>query len=122
MKIYKKGFITLFFVLGISSMLLTWVIISSTSVFEYLDSKKRFDSYYMSALQDTTCADTFIDYTLRGYMSSGFYRQLFYGDTVFCEITDVERHDFTQDIWSLKFNSGQISPYIRVKNGLIESL
>lgn len=105
-------------------MLLTWVVLSSASVFDYIHAKESFDAEYQSALARVTCADTFIDGVLRGdeIVAQDIARHLFYGDQVICHITSPVKTVISQDVYDLSFLSDEIPYKVRVEKGFIFSL
>jgi len=62
---HKKGFIALFFTLGISSILLAYVATSSTAVFDTMRVREDFLTHRLQKMQTIQCADTYIDILVR---------------------------------------------------------
>jgi hypothetical protein len=61
----KRGFIALFFTLGISSMLLAYVAISSESVFDFVHARQRFVESRDSVQYVLECGDAYVDHMVR---------------------------------------------------------
>lgn len=118
---HKKGFVALFFVLGLTTTMLTWVVLSSSSIFEYIHAKQDFEQLYSASIKDVTCADMFIDSLVRGgsIEQTEFYRQLFFGDIVFCRVDSVYKSVINVDLWDLSFTSGKLPVHIQIQNGFV---
>ncbi len=121
MKTKTHGFVALFLVLGISSTLLALVVLSSTSVFEYVHAKRDFDETYQRSFASVTCADTYIDFVVRGLKVKDldFSRQLFYGDQVMCHIRNARIVNISPDVQRLFFTSDLSSIEIEIRNGFV---
>ena len=67
MKTHKQGFIALFFTLGVSSMLMAYVAISSTSIFDFIHQRERFKDVRNPIEETLKCADRYVDSVVRTY-------------------------------------------------------
>lgn len=64
---YNKGFIALFFTLGISSVLMVYVVVSSEKVFEYMQTRQNFTSHRSELEQHISCADHMVNIIIQTY-------------------------------------------------------
>lgn len=122
---HQKGFVALFFVLGISMTLLTWIGLSSSRLFEYIYIKEDFRKSQRAISDLIKCADMVMDMEIRSHFiprteDFEIYRNLFLGDKKICEVSDrvvsiLNTHNLT-----LSF---VVSPGLRVtayiKNGFV---
>lgn len=65
---HKQGFIALFFTLGVSSILMAYVAISSSSIFDFIHQRERFKEVRNPIEQTLLCADRYVDSVVRTYM------------------------------------------------------
>lgn len=96
-KITKQhGFITLFFILGISFTFLTWISLSSQRTFDYIRIKNEF-IYHRSKLHNNLlCADSFVNNQIKSDQSDTFIdnkyvfiRNMYYKDVYMCHIDSI---------------------------------
>lgn len=71
----QLGFISLFFILGISLTFLTWISLSSSRVFEYLDIKSSFVKNRLELQNALLCADAFVNITIQSKNNVSFASQ-----------------------------------------------
>lgn len=64
---HKQGFIALFFTLGISSILMAYVAVSSESVFTYFHTKESFMEIRSGIRDDYECADRYVNILIQTY-------------------------------------------------------
>ena len=125
LNMHQKGFAALFFVLGISMTLLTWIGLSSSRLFEYIYMKKEFENTQNSLSDLISCADTVIDREIRSHFlhrpeNFEIYRNLFLGDKKICEISDrgvviVDTHNL---VLSFVISPG-LHVTAQIKNGFV---
>jgi hypothetical protein len=92
----QSGFITLFFVLGISFTFLTWISLSSEMVFEYIHIKGYFMKNRDSLNNTVLCADSFVENFINSKYNLdfvedeySFYRGLSFKDDYICQIKGI---------------------------------
>ena len=125
---HQKGFIALFFVLGISMTLLTWLSLSSSRLFEYIHMKQEFKHVHQSVTDLISCADRVIDMEIRSHFlprpaNFGIYRNLFLGDTKLCQVS--ERNVSLLDTHNLILSftiSSRLDVTAQVGNGFVLSI
>lgn len=123
----KNGFITLFFILGISFTFLTWISLSSERVFEYLHIKEEFSQNRQILHNHVLCADSFVNSVIDSRYSLNFIgnshqfnRSLYFADNYPCEIKNINVvFDTSGSIKSIFFISGDYSFEYQFKNGFV---
>ena len=126
-KQYRQGFITLFFVLGISFTFLTWIALSSHQVFEYIQIKKEFIKNRSALQNQVLCADAFINNYIKSRYNLGltgntftFNRSLYFSDDYTCQIKNIAVYYNTGNVLGMvSFISGDFSFSYNFKNGSI---
>ncbi len=67
MTIYNRGFVALFFTLGVSSILLTYVSLSSTNLFRFIRAREDFKGVRATIQNTLQCADQYVNALVRTY-------------------------------------------------------
>lgn len=125
----QKGFITLFFILGLSFTFLTWISLSSERVFEYIRLKVDFADT-RKLLHDTTlCADAFVDIMVSSQYnltfvdnSYTFKRVLYFTDDTVCIVTGIQVIYQDSKIKTIHFRIGDFAFEYQFKNGFVDSI
>ncbi len=93
----KHGFITLFFILGISFTFLTWISLSSQRTFEYISIKKEFTSNRSKLHNNLLCADYFVNNQIKSDQNNTFLdnkyifvRNMYFEDDYICHINSID--------------------------------
>lgn len=123
----KNGFITLFFILGISFTFLTWISLSSERVFEYVYIKEEFSQNRQVLHNHVLCADSFVNNVMDSKYSisyinntHSFNRSFYFNDNYPCQIKNINTvFDTTSSIKSIFFISGDYSFEYQFKNGFV---
>ncbi len=125
----NQGFITLFFILGLSFTFLTWISLSSERVFEYISIKADFIDNRKSPHDTILCADAFINsmigsqYNLTFVDNSyTFKRMLYFSDEAICTIKDIQVTYQDIKIKTIFFRIGEFSFEYQFKNGFVNSI
>lgn len=127
MKKQQNGFITLFFVLGISFTFLTWISLSSEKVFEYIHIKEDFLKNRESLHNYILCSDAFINILIGSSYNLSFInneykfnRNLYFADNYLCEVKNINI-TFQSDgsVNNIFFILGDFSFEYKLKNGFI---
>lgn len=112
----KKGFIALFYTLSISMILLTYVSVSSASVFDFMRVREGFNLNRESRTKTIKCADDFIDMFIRSHY------EVFIESNQYCNISNIKVVQINRDIMNLSFKSDDIYVKGVIKNGFIYDL
>jgi hypothetical protein len=122
----QNGFITLFFILGISFTFLTWISLSSERVFEYIYIKEDFLKNRGIIHNHILCADSFIDNLIGSRYNlsfiNNFYefnRNLYFTDNHKCQIKSISIINNSDDTRLIFFISGDFSFEYILKNGFV---
>lgn len=123
----QNGFITLFFILGISFTFLTWISLSSERVFEYIHIKEEFFKNREILHDHILCADAFINTLIDSRYSLSFInntykfdRNLYFSDNQTCEVKNINIiFDTVGSIKTIFFISGDFSFEYQFKNGFV---
>lgn len=122
----KNGFITLFFILGISFTFLTWISLSSERVFEYIYIKGDFIKNRTTLLDHMLCADAFMNILIGSRYNLSFIdqtydfnRNLYFADDYKCQISYIKIVNENTDIKHIFFISGDFSFEYILKNGFV---
>lgn len=93
----QSGFILIFFILSISITFLTWISLSSSNVFEYIDLKSDFKNNRDYLNNNILCADQFVNIFIKSRYNLNiidkkyfFTRNLFLDDDYLCTIKDID--------------------------------
>ena len=123
----ESGFITLFFILGISFTFLSWISLSSERIFEYVSIKKEFARNRSTLQGYILCADSFVDNTIRSRYSlkvvGGIYdfnRSLYFADNYICHISDIRFIYQSNSVSTIFFISGGFTFEYQFKNGFVD--
>jgi hypothetical protein len=123
----QSGFITLFFVLGISFTFLTWISLSSEKVLEYIHIKDSFTKSRDSLKNIVLCADSFVDNFINSKynidLTKGeyyFYRGLYFKDDYFCKIEDIKLDYQGNSLYKIFFILGDYSFEYTFENGFVK--
>ncbi len=125
----QKGFIALFFILGISFTFLTWVSLSSERVFEYINIKNIFTSNRSLVHNHMLCADAFINILIDSRYNltfSGnvynFKRSLYYSDEFLCQVKSISVVYQNNSIKTVFFIIADFGFEYQFKNGFINHI
>jgi len=125
----EKGFIALFFILGISFTFLTWISLGSERVFEYLQVKKDFVQVRAELHHHVLCADSFVrimiasDYNLTFVDNSfSFDRHAYFDDEGRCQVSDIRMVRVNEHIDKIFFISEDFSFEYQFKNGFVNHI
>ncbi len=106
----KNGFISLFFILGISLTFLTWISLSSERVFEYINIKNDFIENRLILNENILCADAFINNIIQAKYNINFinneyifYRNLYYKDNYLCKVYSIRLYFENESIKGIFF-------------------
>lgn len=106
----KKGFVSLFFILGISLTFLTWISLSSERVFEYINIKHDFIKNRSILNENILCADAFINNIIQSKYNIDFinnqyifHRNLYHKDNYLCKVDSIELYFENESIESIFF-------------------
>ncbi|MES2623145.1 MAG: hypothetical protein V4576_01910 [Patescibacteria group bacterium] len=122
MKTTQKGFIALFFTLGIASILLVGMSISSQNIFDFVRAREGFKEARARIEQPIQCADGFIDILARTmhWFSEYEYQYVFEG--ISCRVSDIDIVRESRDIVAFSFKSGQLFIKGSIVNGFIADI
>lgn len=118
----QKGFIALFFTLSVSSLLLVYISLSSSSVFDFMRTKDLFVKTRDFYVQDFICADGFIDMIIRQSFSMTASEYSFVFENYSCDISDFVFDKIDDDNTTFLFTLGSIQVKGYSKNGFVTSL
>lgn len=129
MKKQQNGFITLFFILGVSFTFLTWISLSSERVFGYIHIKDSFTTHRSTLHNHLLCADAFINILINSRYNItftnntyDFKRNLYYTDNSSCNIKSISILYQDNTIKSIFFIIGNYSFEYQFKNGFVNSI
>lgn len=128
-----QGFISLIFVLGICMTLTTWVGISSSQVFAYIQARKVFQQYRDGLRSVLACADVVLDREIRTHLQNvdnayDIDRALYIDDMVQCRVSDknVVWHSPERANIFFSVSADMVGSHLQVlaevKNGFIVSI
>lgn len=131
--LHQKGFISLIFVLGICMTLTTWVGISSSQVFAYIQARKVFQLHREGIRDILACADVVLDGEIRTHLYNKdityeIARALYVDDMVRCHVSDKNVTQYSPEQAEIFFSvSTDVDrPHMKVqaevKNGFIVSI
>ena len=122
----QSGFITLFFILGISFTFLTWISLSSERVFEYINIKNEFIKNRLYLYNHTLCADAFMNNLIKSKYNLDFvnneyifYRGLYFNDEYICHIKNINIVLVNNSISTIFFISEGFGFEYKLKNGFV---
>ena len=122
----QTGFITLFFILGISFTFLTWISLSSERVFEYIYIKSEFTKNRDVLHNHILCSDAFMNILIGSRYNLSFIdqaysfdRNLYFADSYKCEIKSINIVKENTSFKHIFFISGDYSFEYKLKNGFI---
>ncbi len=126
-KQHKNGFITLFFVLGISFTFLTWISLSSERVFEYIYIKEEFVKNRTTLHNHILCSDAFMNILIDSKYNLSFIdqkydfdRNLYFADNHKCQIRNISiTFDNNTNFKHIFFISGDYGFEYQLKNGFV---
>lgn len=97
----KKGFIALFFTLSISSILMSYVIVSSTAIFDFIRMREEFLETRLAKMHILQCADEYIDAMVRSTYSASVVSHS--ADS--CSISHIKKEWVDKDTYKFSFKS-----------------
>ncbi len=122
----QNGYITLFFILGISFTFLTWISLSSERVFEYINIKEEFTKNRAILHNHMLCADAFVNILIGSRYNLSFTdqnyefnRSLYFSDNYKCMINSINIVNENEQIKRIFFISGDYSFEYQLKNGFV---
>ena len=125
----QKGFIALFFILGLSFTFLTWISLSSERIFEYIAIKEDFTNTRKLPHDTTLCADAFINIMTGSQYNLTFVdnlyvfkRMLYLADDTVCTITDIQVTFQDYKIMAIFFRINDFAFRYQFKNGFVEHI
>ena len=129
----QQGFISLIFVLGICMTLTTWVGVSSSQVFTYIQARKTFQLHRDGLRSILACSDVVLDREIRTHllnrdMTYDIDRALYIDDMVRCRVSDKNIIRYSSERAEISFNisididGSYIQVLAEVKNGFIVSI
>jgi hypothetical protein len=120
----QRGFIALFFILGISLTFLSWISLSSSRVFEYLDIKSSFVKNRAELQNALLCADAFVNIIIQSKNNLSFLgqeyrftRTLYVDDGYGCHIQNIQNGPDT-----IFFIIGDFGFEYQFKNGFVDHI
>ncbi len=125
----QHGFITLFFILGVSFTFLTWISLSSERVFGYIRIKDDFIASRSVLHDHILCADAFINIVIESRhnlsFNGGIYnfkRNLYFVDDFSCNIKSISSTHEDNTIKTVFFTIGEFRFEYQFKNGFVNSI
>lgn len=125
----QHGFITLFFILGVSFTFLTWISLSSERVFEYIHIKNTFTIQRSTLHNHILCADAFINILINSRFNLNFTnnnfnfeRNLYYVDDSLCSVKSISIIYQDNTIKTIFFIIGEFRFQYQFKNGFVNSM
>lgn len=97
----KKGFIALFFTLSISSILMSYVILSSTAIFDFIRMREEFLETRSAKMHMLQCADEYIDAMVRSTYSTSVMSH----SADRCSISHLKKGWIDKDTYEFSFKS-----------------
>lgn len=129
MRKQQQGFITLFFILGLSFTFITWISLSSERVFEYVHIKESFAKHRSVLHEHMLCADAFITILINSRHNLSFpentytfKRNLYFSDNFECSVKSIGTNYENGAIDSVFFTIGDFRFEYRFKNGFVNSI
>ena len=120
----QRGFIALFFILGISLTFLTWISLSSGRVFEYLDIKSSFVKNRAELHNALLCADAFVNIAVQSKNNLSFpgqeyrfTRMLYVDDGYGCHIQNIQNGSD-----AIFFSVGDFGFEYQFENGFVKHI
>jgi len=125
----QKGFIALFFILGLSFTFLTWISLSSERVFEYISLRANFADTRNLLHSTTLCADAFINNVIGSQYNLTFVdnlytfkRMMYFNDDAICTVRDIRVAYQDIKIKTIFFRIGDYSFEYQFKNGFVDHI
>ncbi len=125
----QSGFITLFFILGISFTLLFLINIGSERVFEYIHTKQDFVKNREYLHNIILCADIFVNNNIKSDFNNtytgdidSFIRNAYMHDDYICNIKDIDIEVLNGKISQIIFKIDDYGFVYKFNNGVVNSI